>query len=246
MNSLEIRHLGLVKDGKAILSDLSVDVWRGHVHAIIGPNGAGKSTLAQTIMGLDGYRDIEGDMFFEGVSLKGMPVHERARLGMTLVFQEPARYEGLGVHDFILAGARDKSVATARQALDIVGLSPIKYLGRSVDKTLSGGERKRIELASVYAMKPRLVIMDEPDSGVDIESIQNILAVIKELKSEGTTILLITHSPEVLRWADHAFLLCGGKVVDKGTMETMYDYFSGKCAPCTHIGKPERDGALNG
>jgi len=241
LNTLEIRNLTLVKGYKALLADVTMDIWKGHVHAIVGPNGAGKSTLAQTIMGLSGYRDFEGDLFFEGQSLKGLSVDERARLGLTMVFQEPARFEGVGVADFILAGAKQKKASLVDDALNVVGLDPAKYRTRAVDKTLSGGERKRIELASVYAMKPRLVMMDEPDSGVDIDSVQHIFTVIKELKQEGATVILITHSPEVLKQADHAFLLCAGRVVDKGTMEKMYDYFSGRCAPCNHVGKPEID-----
>lgn len=241
MNILEVRGLTLVKDNKSILSDVSIDIWDGYVHAVIGPNGAGKSTLAQTIMGLHGYRDHQGEIFFEGKSIKALSIDQRARLGMTLVFQEPARFEGLGVSDFILAGARDKSPATVERALEVVGLDPARYRARSVDKTLSGGERKRIELASVFAMKPRLLLMDEPDSGVDIDSVQHIFTVIQELKREGATVLLITHSPEVLKQADHAFLLCAGQVVDKGTMESMYNYFNGRCAPCNHIGVPILD-----
>jgi len=241
LNTLEIRNLTLVKGWKALLADVTMDIWKGHVHAIVGPNGAGKSTLAQTIMGLSGYRDFEGELIFEGQSIKGLTVDERARLGMTMVFQEPARFEGLGVADFILAGAKEKKASLVDDALNVVGLDPAKYRSRAVDKTLSGGERKRIELASVYAMKPRLVMMDEPDSGVDIDSVQHIFTVIKELKQAGATVILITHSPEVLKQADHAFLLCAGRVVDKGTMEKMYDYFSGRCAPCNHVGNPEID-----
>ncbi len=241
MNTLEIRNLTLVKGYKALLADVTMDIWKGHVHAIVGPNGAGKSTLAQTIMGLSGYRDFEGDLIFEGQSIKGLTVDQRARLGLTMVFQEPARFEGLGVADFILAGAKEKKASLVDDALNVVGLDPARYRTRAVDKTLSGGERKRIELASVYAMKPRLVMMDEPDSGVDIDSVQHIFTVIKELKQAGATVILITHSPEVLKQADHAFLLCAGRVVDKGTMEKMYDYFSGRCAPCNHVGSPEID-----
>jgi Fe-S cluster assembly ATP-binding protein len=231
----------LVKEGKALLNDFSMDIWDGHVHAIIGPNGAGKSTLANTIMGLSGYRDISGDILFQGASIKALGVDERARLGLTLVFQEPARFEGLGVAEFILAGAKEKSRQTLDRALTMVGLDPVKYKARAVDKTLSGGERKRIELASIQAMKPRLVLMDEPDSGVDIDSIPYIYEIIKELKREGSTVLLITHSPQVLKQADHAFLLCGGQLVDKGPMDRMFDYFNGKCIPCRHIGKPDKE-----
>lgn len=239
MNLLETKNLTLVKDNRPLLNNLSLDIWEGHIHAIIGPNGAGKSTLANTIMGLSEYRDFSGDILFMGESIKGLSVDERARKGITLLFQEPARFEGLGVSQFILAGAAKKSTSLAEEALHKVGLAPERYLKRAVDKTLSGGERKRIELASIYAMKPRLVLMDEPDSGVDIDSVKFIFSVIKELRKEGSTVLLITHSPEVLKHADHAFLICAGTLVDKGEMARMFDYFNGKCVPCVHVGTPE-------
>ncbi len=241
MNLLEIKNLSLFKDGRPILNNLSMDIWAGHVHAIIGPNGAGKSTLANTIMGLSGYRDFEGDILFEGESIAPLSVDERARRGITLLFQEPARFEGLGVSQFILAGAKGASQALAEESLAKVGLAPAKYLTRAVDKTLSGGERKRIELASIWAMKPRLVLMDEPDSGVDIDSVNYIFAIIKELQQAGSTVVLITHSPEVLRHADHAFLICAGTLVDKGEMSRMFEYFNGKCIPCVHVGQPVVD-----
>jgi Fe-S cluster assembly ATP-binding protein len=240
LNILELKHVTLAKEGKLLLDDLSMDIWEGHVHAIIGPNGAGKTTLANAIMGLSGYREIAGDILFRGSSIAGLGVDERARLGLTMAFQEPARFEGLGVAQFILAGAADKSRRTLDRALGMVGLDPAKYASRAVDKTLSGGERKRIELASIQAMQPRLVLMDEPDSGVDIDSIPYIYGIIAELKSAGATVLLITHSPEVLKRADHAFLLCGGRLVDKGPMAAMLDYFRGKCVPCRHVGAPEK------
>jgi Fe-S cluster assembly ATP-binding protein len=238
MNILELKGVTLVKEGRTLLNDFTMDIWEGHVHAVIGPNGAGKSTLANTIMGLSGYRDFFGDILFRGESIKTLGVDERAKRGLTLVFQEPARFEGLGVAEFILAGARDKTRATLDKALEMVGLDPAKYKSRAVDKTLSGGERKRIELASIQAMRPGLVLMDEPDSGIDIDSIKYIFDIIKELKQEGSTVILITHSPEVLKQADHAFLICGGQLVDKGPMGQMFDYFSGKCLPCRHIGVP--------
>jgi Fe-S cluster assembly ATP-binding protein len=246
MNLLEIQNLSLFKEGRPILNNLSMDIWDGHVHAIIGPNGAGKSTLANTIMGLSGYRDFEGDILFEGESIKALSVDERARKGITLLFQEPARFEGLGVSQFILAGAKEKSRTVVEEALQKAGLSPEKYVKRAVDKTLSGGERKRIELASIYAMKPRLVLMDEPDSGVDIDSIKYIFAVIKEMRHMGSTVILITHSPEVLKHADHAFLICAGTLVDKGEMSRMFDYFNGKCVPCVHVGQPSPNTLLSG
>lgn len=241
MNILELKNLTLIKDEKTLLSGINMEIWAGYVHAIVGPNGAGKSTLANTIMGLYGYRDFSGDILFEGKSIKNLSIDERARLGITLVFQEPARFEGLSVDDFILAGVKEKKSELIDEALLKVGLDPLKYRQRAVDKTLSGGERKRIELASIYAMKPKLVFLDEPDSGVDIDSVKYIFEIIKDFKKQGTTVILVTHSPEVLKQSDHAFLICAGKLICKGEVDKLFDYFTGKCAPCNHIGKPEME-----
>ncbi|HPO15606.1 MAG TPA: ABC transporter ATP-binding protein [Candidatus Hydrogenedentes bacterium] len=241
MGILEISHVTLRLDGRPILNDLSLDLWEGHVHAIIGPNGAGKSTLASTIMGLPGYTQYEGDILLDGESLKGIPVHERARRGITLAWQEPARFEGLPVQRFITAGAKDKTRKHAAEALETLGLEPQKYLGRSVDKTLSGGERKRVELASILAMDPRIVLMDEPDSGIDVEALEKIFEALKQLKERGVTVVLITHSLTVLDRADHAFLMCHGTLLDKGNVEKIGGYFRNKCLPCDHINRPQKE-----
>jgi Fe-S cluster assembly ATP-binding protein len=107
-----------------------------------------------------------------------------------------------------------------------------------VDVTLSGGERKRIELASIVAMRPKVVLMDEPDSGVDIEAINSIFEVLRKLKERGTTVIMITHSAEVLKQADHAFLLCNGCLVEKGSVGKLENYFAGNCVPCDHKNEP--------
>ena len=235
---LETRDVVLDLGGKRILDHLSMEFWPGHVHAVVGPNGAGKSTLANTIMGLFGYTDFEGDILFEGESLKGLSIDQRARKRITLAWQEPARYEGLTVESFISAGAVEKSAESSRRALEMVGLNPGEYLGRAVDRTLSGGERKRIELASLMTMEPKLVIMDEPDSGIDVDALNKIFKAIQVLKSKGTTVLLITHSSAVLERADHAFLICCGKLVEKGSVDKIMAYFGQKCIPCNHKNQP--------
>ena len=232
MNILEIKNLTLEMGGKKILQDLTLEIWQGHVHAIVGINGAGKSTLANTILGLSGYQDFAGDILFKGVSLKGKSIDERAALGITLAWQEPARFEGLKVKDFILASMKVKSLETAKQALETVGLNPDDYLERAVDKTLSGGERKKVELASILVMKPALALLDEPDSGIDIESIERIFTVVKLLKEGGTTVVFITHSVAVLKQAEHAFLFCHGRLVDKGSIDKIDKYFENECMPC--------------
>lgn len=239
MGILEVKHVTQRFDEKNVLDDLSMDFWEGHIHAVIGPNGAGKSTLANTIMGLHGYTDHEGDIVLDGQSLKNVPVDERARRGITLSWQEPARFEGLSVRQFISAGAKRKGTQRVQEVLEALGLDPRNYINRSVDKTLSGGERKRIELASILAMEPRIVMMDEPDSGIDVEALERIFEALRQLKAQGVTVIMITHSLAVLNHADHAFLLCCGKLLDKGSVEKIGDYFRNKCIPCDHRNQPD-------
>jgi len=238
MGILELRNVTLELGGRPILNDLSVDFWEGHVHALIGPNGAGKSTLASTIMGLPGYTHHSGDVLFDGESLRGVPVDERARRGITLAWQEPARFEGLRVDRFIAAGARVKTREHVQEMLARVGLDPARYITRKVDKTLSGGERKRVELASILAMEPRVVLMDEPDSGIDVEALQRIFDALADLKTMGATVIMITHSRTVLEHAEHAFLLCCGRIIDKGSVGKIEDYFTDRCVPCDHENAP--------
>ncbi|MFP4458393.1 MAG: ATP-binding cassette domain-containing protein [Candidatus Zixiibacteriota bacterium] len=239
MGILEINNLSLELGGKKILDDLTIDFWEGHVHAVVGINGAGKSTLANTIMGLSGYRDFEGDILFNGKSLKKLDIDKRSRMGITMAWQEPARFEGLSVFSFIKSGAKDKTKEGIKKALEQVGLSPDKYLFRAVDKTLSGGERKKVELASILAMEPKLAILDEPDSGIDIESIHRIFDAVGILKEMGATVLLITHSEAVLKQAEHAFLLCNGKLMEKGNVDKIMVDFGQKCKPCDHKNQPD-------
>ena len=234
MSILQLRNVTLRLGGRPILRDLTVDFWEGHIHSLVGPNGAGKSTTAALIMGLSGYTHYDGEILFEGQSLKDVPVDERARRGMTLAWQEPAHFEGLRVRSFLQAGARDKSEGRMQEVLSQVGLEPDRYLDRAVDKTLSGGERKRIELASIMAMEPKLVLMDEPDSGIDVDALQHIFAALKTLKERNARVILITHSMAVLKQSEHAFLMCAGHIVDKGSVAKIRNYFGHRCLPCDH------------
>ena len=236
MEILELKDVSLKINGKQILKGINAEFWKGHVHAVVGPNGAGKSTLAYTIMGLEGYRNIEGDIIFEGESIKDLSVTERARRGITLAWQEPARYDGLSVRKFLTASAGGN--VNVEEILEKVGLGA-EYADRAVDKTLSGGERKKIELASILAMKPKLVMLDEPDSGIDVASLEKIFEAIKILKEQGTTVILITHSLAVLKRAEYAFLMCNGMIVDKGSVEKIIPFFEGKCMPCEHKNMPK-------
>lgn len=229
---LALRDIVLTLGGKRILDGLTIDFWQGHIHALIGPNGAGKSTTANLIMGLAGYRNFRGDLIYQGESIADWSIDRRARAGITLAWQEPARFEGLSVRRFIQAGAKDRGEARTREVLEDVGLDPDRYLDRAVDRTLSGGERKRIELAGILAMEPKLVLMDEPDSGIDVEALECIFGALRFFKQQGATVIMITHSLAVLRRAEHAFLICSGKVVNKGSVEKISQYFEQKCHSC--------------
>ena len=232
MALLEVNNLKLTLGGSPVLRDICLHVEAGAVHAIVGPNGAGKSTLASCLMGLNGYRPDEGDIVFDGERINDLPVHERARRGLSLAWQEPARYEGLSVRAFLSAGAARKGEERLRSALEKVALDPDDYLDRAVDESLSGGERKRIELASSEVMEPKLMITDEPDSGIDVEALAHIFELLENVRSRGTTVLLVTHSREVLRHADTATLICHGLNVDEGPAERIQEYFEKQCIPC--------------
>ena len=240
MKLLEVQDLSLSMGETPILTDVSLSVDEGIIHCVVGPNGAGKTTLAYSVMGLPGYAPEKGHVRFDGRDITGLGVDERARLGLTLAWQEPARFEGLSVRNFLLAGARQKSETGVRAALDRVALDPDSYLQRAVDKSLSGGERKRIELASILTMEPRLVIMDEPDSGIDIAALEKIFELLDELKNQGTAVMLVTHSPAVLARADEATLICCGRVVERAGADQVGDYFLNRCMPCpSHQYPPE-------
>lgn len=242
MDILRIENLNLSLNGREILKNLSLSVKEGIIKSVLGSNAAGKSTLASVIMGLSGYRPQKGKIIFMGVDITDYSIWERARMGLTLAWQEPARFEGLTVRDYILSGMKEKDEGLLEESLRLVMLEPKDYLKRPVDKTLSGGERKRIELASVFAMQPKLAILDEPDSGIDILALDNIVEMIREMKKRGTTVLLITHREEVAGIADETSLMCSGFIIKEGKPEEVCEYFKNKCVPCpTHVYPDEMD-----
>ncbi len=231
MSLLEIKELVYRTQGKEILSGVSLSIGPGEVHALLGTNGTGKSTLAYLVMGCEGYRRASGDVIFDGKVINDLRIHERAALGITMAWQEPVRFEGISVRDYLALKFEGKD---SSQYLEMVGLSPSLYLDRMVDKCLSGGERKRIELASILALHPKLAILDEPDSGIDMLSTKDIINVINLFRQNGAAILLITHREEIALIADKASQLCGGKVVCSGSPHNVAEYYKArKCLVCT-------------
>ncbi|NJD36578.1 MAG: ATP-binding cassette domain-containing protein [Betaproteobacteria bacterium] len=230
MALLEITGLVFRVPARRLLDGIDLSLEGGEIHALVGTNGTGKSTLAYLVMGCEGYRPDRGEIRFDGSRIDGLPLFERARLGISLAWQEPARFEGLSVRDYLSLG---RNRADAADCLHRVGLSPADYLERKVDKTLSGGERKRIELASVLALAPRLVILDEPTAGIDLLSIREIINVIGSFKRQGSAVLLITHREEVTRIADRASQLCGGRIVCSGDPGSVAANYMGRaCRRC--------------
>jgi len=227
---LDIHNLTFEADRHAILDRLDLAIQPGEIHALLGANGSGKTTLAYVLMGCEGYVPTAGDVQFGGANLLPLKIHERARLGLTLAWQEPARFEGVTVREYLTLGKPD---CDPEPALRQVALAPDRYLHRRMDKALSGGERHRIELASVLSMKPKLAILDEPAAGIDMLSINHIIDIIRALKAGGGSVLLITHQEEVSLIADRASQLCAGRIIFSGSPREAVDHFRGRtCVRC--------------
>jgi Fe-S cluster assembly ATP-binding protein len=214
-----------------VLRGVNLQMQAGEVHALLGLNGSGKSSLAYTLMGCSGYRPTRGRILFDGEDITSLPLADRARRGVTLAWQEPARFEGLCTADYLALGMKEPSRDQIEEALRAVALSPPAYLSRPVDHALSGGERKRIELAAVYAMQPRLAILDEPDSGIDVLGVEEIAVLIRHMAETGTAVLLITHRDEATAAADTASLMCGGAIIHSGSPDEVRAYFASHCRP---------------
>jgi len=227
---LELDGITLHAGDRSLLVGVNLSVAEGELHALLGANGAGKSTLARTLMGCAGHAPQAGEIRFAGARINELAMHERARRGLALAWQEPARFEGLNVEQFLRTGARDADPAAALVA---VGLAPADYLARALDKTLSGGERKRIELAGVLALRPRLAILDEPTAGIDLLTLNEIVHMIEALKGAGSAVLLITHQEAVAARADAASQLCGGRIVCHGPPARVIENFKARrCRRC--------------
>ena len=236
---LEVKCLKLTLNGKPIINGLNLEVKEAKIHGLLGMNGAGKTSLANLIMGIS-YPD-EGSIIFEERDVTRCTISERAKMGLTLAWQEPARFEGLSIREYLRLN-KNLSLSEVENYLWTVGLPPEEYLGRAVDANLSGGERKRVELASVMAMKPKVAILDEPDSGIDVVSLPHIMNGITEMSKQGSAVLLITHSEEAVGVAEEVSVICAGKIINSGPPKEMCRWFKNNCQTCNHIGEPSYKG----
>ena len=216
---LELQDINFSAGGKHILKDVSYTLDPGKFVAITGPNGSGKSTLAKIIMGID--KPDSGKILFDGKDITDWPIDERARAGVAFAFQQPVRFKGVTVHD--LLNLSSKNQLSFNEVCDIlanVGLCANGYVEREVSGDLSGGELKRIEIASVLLRHAKLTIFDEPEAGIDLWSFNNLISVFNQMQKDMSgSIVVISHQERILRIADEIILLTDGhveKVVPKG------------------------------
>lgn len=206
---------------KVIIDHLNYSIEDNKFTVITGPNGGGKSTLAKLIAGIE--RPTEGKIIYNGTDITDMSISERANIGISYAFQQPVRFKGIKVIDLIrLAAGENLSAAGACAYLSEVGLCARDYINRNVDGSLSGGELKRIEIASVLARKTPLSVFDEPEAGIDLWSFHNLIKVFEKIQSKKeNTIIVISHQERILKTADEILVLANGKIKASGSREDM-------------------------
>jgi Fe-S cluster assembly ATP-binding protein len=233
MIMLEIHELFAKVEGKQILNGLNLSIKPGEVHAIMGPNGSGKSTLGNVLTGRAGYEVISGDVTFNGKNLFDLEVEERARDGLFLAFQYPVEIPGVSNMEFLKASvdARRKHLGLpdlssfdfmklARESSQKVNLDPA-FLKRGVNEGFSGGEKKRNEIMQMMLLEPSLCILDETDSGLDIDALQVVAAGVNAMRSPARSFIVVTHYQRLLDYIvpDYVHVLSQGKIVRTGDKE---------------------------
>ena len=199
---IELKNICFRRDEKQILDHINLTLNTGHFIAITGPNGSGKSTLAKIIMGIE--KPDSGQIFMDGKDITDCSLDERARMGIAFAFQQPVKFKGITVYDMLkLAAGRDLSKTEVEEVLEKVGLKAESYIHRELNQSLSGGELKRIEIATVIVRNSKFTIFDEPEAGIDLWSFNHLIQVFTNLHKELTgTTLIITHQERILDIAD--------------------------------------------
>jgi Fe-S cluster assembly ATP-binding protein len=235
MAELAIHNLHVSIDGKEILKGVNLTVKSGEVHALMGPNGNGKSTLAYTIMGHPGYTVTEGEICFEGKNLIDLEPDERSRLGIFLAFQYPVAIPGVSVANFLrtalntrrkAANPEDKGIAIPefrkllRERMELLKMDPA-FAGRYLNDGFSGGEKKRNEILQMATLKPAIAILDETDSGLDIDALRIVSEGVNTLRGPDLGVLVITHYQRILNYIkpDFVHILMDGRIAETGGPE---------------------------
>lgn len=232
---LELKHLDYtVQDGDNpidIVKDISLTVDERFV-AITGPNGGGKSTLAKLIAGI--LTPTAGQILLDGEDITPLSITDRAKKGISFAFQQPVRFKGITVHDLLsLAADKPISIAEACSYLSEVGLCAKDYVDREVNSSLSGGELKRIEIATVMIRGTALSVFDEPEAGIDLWSFQNLIQVFQNMQKRlGGSILIISHQERILKMADKIIVVADGRVTDCGTPAVILPKMLNQSGPC--------------
>ena len=227
--SYRVEQDGIVKD---ILNDISFTIEDRFV-AVTGPNGGGKSTLAKVIAGI--ITPTEGQILLDEEDITGLSITERAQKGISFAFQQPVRFKGITVKDLItLAAGKKLSIGEVCNYLSEVGLCARDYVNREVNASLSGGELKRIEIATVMARGTKLSVFDEPEAGIDLWSFQNLIRVFEEMhdKIQGS-IMIISHQERILNIADKVIVISGGRLSDIGKKEDILPGLLGVKGSCS-------------
>jgi Fe-S cluster assembly ATP-binding protein len=227
---LSVRKLHAGVEGKEILRGIDLEVCAGEVHAVMGPNGSGKSTLAQVLAGHPGYVVTAGEILYEGRSLLDMPPEERAREGVFIAFQYPVEIPGVANAEFLKAAVNAVREHRGLETLDamefleglkekmkLVDMDPA-FLSRPLNEGFSGGEKKRNEILQMAVLEPKLAILDETDSGLDIDALRTVAAGINGLRRPDNAIILVTHYQRLLSYVmpDHVHVLLNGRIVKSG------------------------------
>ena len=230
---LSVRDLNVTVDDKSILNGVNLEVKAGEVHAIMGPNGSGKSTLANVISGRDGYEVTKGSVLYDGNDLLELTPEDRARKGIFLAFQYPVEIPGVSNVYMLKAAVNAIRKHRGEEELDAIDFLKLvreklklvemkeEFLHRPVNEGFSGGEKKRNEIFQMAVLEPRLSILDETDSGLDIDALKVVASGVNSLRSEDRAIVLVTHYQRLLDFIvpDHVHVLAGGRVLKSGGKE---------------------------
>ena len=220
---LEIKNLCFQPEGeRQILKDINLEIPDGKLVCLTGPNGGGKTTIAKMIAGVE--KASSGEIILDGENITDKDPTERARMGISYAFQQPVRFKGITVRELLcLAKGETATEEELSEVMTQVGMNPSDYLSREVDTHLSGGEMKRIEIASVLMRKSKLIVFDEPEAGIDLWSFNSLIRVFEELRdSRKCSLIIISHQERILSIADEIVMIQDGAVGLHGPRSTMY------------------------